>query len=63
LGYQQIDRQPVPAGVLRKDQLMPSALDMIRLPLPLVATATNSRLPARLLSCVPVIFGRVFAFA
>jgi len=51
------------AGVLRKDQLMPSALVMIRLPLPLVATATNSRLPARLLSCVPVISGRVFAFA
>jgi hypothetical protein len=36
---------------------------MIRLPLPLVLTATNSGLPARLLYCVPVISGPVFAFA
>jgi hypothetical protein len=49
--------------VLRKVQLMPSALVMIRLPLPLVLTATNSGLPARLLYCVPVISGPVFAFA
>ena len=49
--------------MLRKVQVRPSALVMIRLPLPLVLTATNSGLPARLLYCVPVISGPVFAFA
>jgi hypothetical protein len=51
--------------MLRKVQVRPSALVMIRLPLvlPLLLTATNSVLPARLLHCVPVIFGPVFAFA
>jgi hypothetical protein len=53
--------------VLRKVQVMPSSLVMIRLPLPLqlplLLTATNSGLPARLLYCVPVISGPVFAFA
>ena len=47
--------------MLRKVQVRPSALVMIRLPL--VLTATNSGLPARLLYCVPVISGPVFAFA
>jgi hypothetical protein len=49
--------------VLRKVQLMPSALVMVLLTLPLPLTATNSVLLARLLYCVPVMCGPVFAFA
>ena len=55
--------QPVLTGVLRKVQLMPSALVMIRLPLPLVLIATSCVRPDRLLYCVRVIGGPVFAFA